>query len=496
MNDLIAYLERLEISQGRLSGQRLQVFPWEKRFLGGAFRDGTTTGALSIGRGNGKSTVLAGVACATLDGPLAVPRGETILVASSFEQARIAFEHVLAFLGDKLKDRNTWRVWDTAQQARIENRALGTRVRCLGSDPRRAHGLAPVLVLADEPAQWPDNTSERMVAALQTASGKQPHSRFIAIGTKATDPQHWFTKMLEGGADYAQVHAAPIDDPPFRVTTWRKANPSLRFLPDLRAALKREALRAKKDPTVLQSFKALRLNQGVSDVIEAVLLQPETWLEIEVDNLAQEGAYVAALDLGTSAAMSAAAGYWPDNGRLDCFAVFPEQPSLAERGLQDGVGDLYVRCAERGELLQAGDRVSDIGELLQEVVRRWGKPRAIVCDSWRQPELIQELRRVDFPFTKLVTRRMGFKDGGEDTRSYISGCLDGKVRPVKSLLLRSAMAGARTVSDTVGNRKLAKGGEGRRMRARDDAVAASILAVAEGLRHGTQEPPSLRIAVV
>ena len=29
----------------------------------------------------------------------------------------------------------------------------GVRVRCIGSDPRRAHGRTPVLILADEPAQ-------------------------------------------------------------------------------------------------------------------------------------------------------------------------------------------------------------------------------------------------------------------------------------------------------------------------------------------------------
>ena len=34
-----------------------------------------------------------------------VPRGETVIVASSFEQARIAFEHVVAFMGDKLADK-------------------------------------------------------------------------------------------------------------------------------------------------------------------------------------------------------------------------------------------------------------------------------------------------------------------------------------------------------------------------------------------------------
>ena len=86
----------------------------------------------------------------------------------------------------------------------------------------------------------------------------------------------------------------------------------------------------------------------------------------------------------------------------------------------------------------------------------------------------------------FVTRGQGFKDGSEDVRGFVAGCLDGKVRPAKSLLLRSAMAEARTVSDPAGNRKLSRKGEGgRRQLARDDAAAAAILAVAEGIRATT-----------
>ena len=66
------------------------------------------------------------------------------------------------------------------------------------------------------------------------------------------------------------------------------------------------------------------------------------------------------LDLGQNAAMSAAAAYFRD-GRLEAQACFPELPSLSERGLSDGVGDLYCRMAERGELFQAGRRVSGRG---------------------------------------------------------------------------------------------------------------------------------------
>ena len=118
--------------------------------------------------------------------------------------------------------------------------------------------------------------------------------------------------------------------------------------------------KAKRDATLLPSFLALRLNMGVGDVAENLLLEAGTWESIEGNELA-EGPYALGIDLGQNAAMSAAAAYWPATGRLDSFAVFPEKPSLLERGRRDGVGDLYHRMAGRGELLQRGDRISDVG---------------------------------------------------------------------------------------------------------------------------------------
>ena len=490
-SDLLDYLSGLTVSQSRLAGLALRILPWQRRFVRGAFGPGVQSAALSIGRGNGKTALLSGIAAATLDGPLAVPRGETIIVASSFEQARIAFEHVAAFMGDKLTDRARWKIWDTAQQARIEDRLTGARVRCIGSDPRRAHGLAPVLVLADEPAQWPDTTGERMVAALRTAAGKQPHSRFVALGTRPADAEHWFAKALAGGADFAQCHAAKPDDPPFRKTTWTKANPSLAHMPDLEAAIRTEAEQARRDPSLLAAFEALRLNKGTSDVLQSTLLDAGTWERIEIaDALTMGPRYAMGLDLGTSAAMSAAAAFDPDGGALDAFAVFPELPDLRERGLQDGVGRLYLDMSRRGELILAGQRVSDIPTLLRAALERWGKPIVIVCDRWREAELRQALDSVGFPQAALAVRGMGFHDGGADVREFRAACLGDRVKPARSLLLRSAMGEARVLVDPAGNAKLSKNASaGRRLRARDDAAAAAILAVAEGMRrHGDGKP--------
>ena len=492
MNNLIDYLSDLTVSQGRLAGQPFEVLPWQRRFIRGAFREGVQSAALSVARGNGKTALLSGIAAATLDGPLAISRGETVIVASSFEQARIAFEHVVAFMGDKLADRRAWKVWDTAQQARIEHRETGARVRCIGSDPRRAHGLAPVLVLADEPAQWPENTGERMVAALRTAAGKQPFSRFVALGTRPADPAHWFSKMLAGGADYSQCHAAKPDDPPFQKRTWAKANPSLNHMPDLSEAIRIEAKQAKADPALLAAFEALRLNLGMPDTEVSVLLDAGTWARIEGE-AALSGPLVWGIDLGTSAAQSAIACYWPESGALRCIAAFPESPSLEERGLRDGVGGLYRECARRGELLTVGRRSVDVHALLQAALDRFGRPARVIADRWREAELRDALDKAGIPTAAFEARGMGFQDGAADVRAFRRACADGKVTPTPSLLLRSAMSEARTVSDPAGNAKLSKGSQGgRRLRARDDAAAAAILAVAASTRCPVEAKPCWR----
>ena len=163
--------------------------------------------------------------------------------------------------------------------------------------------------------------------------------------------------------------------------------------------------------------------------------------------------------------------------------MFPKLPGLNERGRLDGVGGLYVKMAERGELLQLGKHTSDIGGLLREVLERWGAPISITVDRWREAELREALDVVRFPQVPLVIRGQGFKDGAEDVRFMRRAVMDGDVTPAVSLLLRNAMSEARVVTDAAGNSKLAKSTEGgRRLRARDDAAAAAILAIAAGSR--------------
>ena len=246
--------------------------------------------------------------------------------------------HMLHFLRPSLDKHGTgprgrFRLQDSANRATITDRETGALVRALGSDPRRLHGAAPRLLLYDEVAQWPSERVEPMLAALKTSRGKIPGSKALWLGTRPSMPGHPFQRALDGhGVGFALCYAAPKDAPPFRRSTWKRANPGLDHLPDLEAVIRQEAADAKCDESGMQSFLALRLNQGVSDTVVSVLVEADTWRRAEalpaLDSRASE--YVLGLDLGQNAAMSAAAAYFRD-GALEAVVCFPELPGLAER---------------------------------------------------------------------------------------------------------------------------------------------------------------------
>ena len=488
MDSLIKYIESLTVTQGDLINESVTVFPWEKRFIKGAFKRGVTTSALSIGRGNGKTSLVAAIAAAALDGPLVQPRSEVLLVASTLSQARIAYAHCLAFLGNPKGDKRKWSTIDSPQKAEIKNKENGVLLRCISSKPEGAHGAAPSLILADEPAQWSANTRDLMLAALETSMGKIPDSRMIALGTTSDDSAHWFSKWLNGAADYCQLHAADEKDAPHSKRTWKKANPSFDHLPSLASAIARDSSKAKTDSDALAMFRSLRLNMPTPDTTQAELLTPEQLKLCETDDLpSRDGQPCFGVDLGATAAMSAVACYWPESGLLEVLAAFPSIPSLSERGRHDGVGDAYTRMYERKELITTDGRTVAVSELLDAALARFGLPSAVAADRWRQGELMDAMDACGLSI-ELIPRGQGFKDGSEDLRSFRTAVLDGRVKVAPSLLLRSALSGARVVSDPAGNSKLAKSGDGagRKSRHRDDACAAAILAVATGAR---QPPP-------
>ena len=287
IDDVLRYIETLPITQGDNRGETFKVLDWQEDFIRGALAEGVRTAALSLGRNNGKSVLVAALACAHLVGPAATKRGQIFCVASTLQQAKIVFEHVLAFLADDIAEHpEAWKVNNSHHMARIRHLPSGSELRTIPSDPQRMHGLAPSLILADEPAQWGANKSERAVAALVTGMGKQPDARMIAIGTRPADNLHWFQKWLDREADFRLMYAAPECLKPFGKAALRRANPSWEHLPSLRANALGEMRKAKRDPASLPSYRALILNQGVEEILRNSLLDPTVWRKYcETDGL-------------------------------------------------------------------------------------------------------------------------------------------------------------------------------------------------------------------
>lgn len=489
MTPLERYLQSVKITQGQNAGKRLRLLDWQREFLAGALGPGVSEAAISMARGNGKSAFLASVAAACIDGPLAVPRAEVICCASSLQQAKIVYDHAVRFIESRrvdLTDRKQWRRADSVNHALLEHKPSGARLRCIGSDPKRAHGLAPALVLADEPAQWPVNQRDAMLAALRTSLGKIPGSRLVALGTRSADPAHWFTEMLDSG-DYVLDYSVPSDAPAEtwgEPATWALANPSLAAFPELRKQIEREWERTVGNPSALASFRALRLNQGVADTMTRSLVESADWLAAEGDAPA-EGDYVLGVDLGGSRSMSAAVGFWPASGRLEGLAAFPEVPGLIERERMDRAAEgAYRRMEESGELILAGRRVADIAALIGTALDRWGEPWGVATDRFRRAEFEQVCEGLDW-YPAVEWRSLMPSQSAEDVRLFRREFHEGRVTPVRSLLLRHSLAEAVTRSDNLGNESLTK----RNTQARDDVTMAAVLGVAAASRNSEYGGP-------
>ena len=466
------------------------VLRWESRFLD-EFSATSDDVNLSIPRANGKSAIAAALSCCVVDpdGPLHAEGDEVTVVASSHRQAAVVFEDALRLMRRKTGlSRNEWRVQDTMNASLLEHRATGSRLMCVGSDPRRMHGLRSRWIVGDEVAVWDPAKVEAALAALSTTLGKRADSRRLLIGTRPADEGHPFSRALVDPDALNVVYAAGAEDDPLAWKTVRKANPSLAALPYLRKRLRREMAAAGRDASALSAWRALRLNQGVADTdVCNHVLTAESWREIESD-AEPVGPSFWGIDSAEGTSMCAVSSYWPDTGRLETVAAFPSIPDLRERGLRDGVGGLYQNCYDRGELVLLGRRAPDLRALVVEAMHRFGRPVRVVADRHRLT-LLQDAVASVMPNVPLLARGMGFVAGAEHIRTFRRAALEGRVHPVESLLLRSAAASARVVVDAAGNAKLSKASQGgRRARSRDDALAASIMAVWAGLSTPVSTP--------
>ena len=480
--------------RGPKAGEKFRLLPWEKKGLRGLFKKSVEQAAVSLARGNGKSTLASalGAACVEPTSPLTSTRFEALVVASSFSQSKEAIFRDVLFhlesLGHDIENRDIWRKADSAQHSRIECRATRASLRCLGSDPKRALGYQPNLVICDEGSAWPGQHSERMYNALSTSLGKQEGGKLLAIGTMPSDQEgHWFARLIGGQADFSMLFQSTEDSDPFDPQTWKAANPSLPHMPVLRRTIAKEAEKAKRDAGLLASFLHYRCNRGGSDIERSLLIGSEEWQRVEQLPPADRiGQMTLGIDTGENQSFTAASAFWGSTGRLETFAAVPSIPDLETREREGGEVGKLTSMAGRGELVLLGQRTVPLDQFMRLVVGRFGEPNVLVCDAWKIDKLRDACEEIGLR-CPIVKRRQGPFDGDADVDEFRRGCLDDKVRPEQSLLMRSALSEAVVEHSASGSVRLTKRTQaGKRSKARTDAAVAAVLAVSQGLRMDKQ----------
>ena len=478
-------LERLRIPQGRLAGEPLRLAGFQRRFIEGALSLDVSVAALSVGRGNGKTGLAAGLAVTHLVGEWGgQPQREVTIAARTRDQGAVAFGFCRSFIEamPELDGRVTVRK-SPLLEIELDADDGPHLLKVVPSTGKAVLGGASTLAILDERAAWMASRGAELEAALLTSLGKRG-GRAIIISTSAPDDGNDFSRWLDSppSGTYVQEHRAPegltADDWPSLL----EANPGS---PEGIGATKEWLISAARQAmerggAALAHFRNLHRNERVNTESRGVLIDADAWLPCEVDVLPERaGEVVIGLDLGGAASMTASSFFWPATGRLEVLAWFPGSPSLAVRGVNDGVGRRYLEMAERGELRTLGDRTVPwrawIGQVLDHVA---GEPVvAILADRFKAAELGEALDGAGCR-VPVTWRGFGWRDGAADVEGFRRMVYDRRVAAPRSLLLRHALADSVVLLDPAANAKLAKG----RALGRIDAAAATILAVAEGER--------------
>lgn len=496
----IAFLETLIVPEGPKAGSPLVLAEYQKQFVRGALATDVMVGVLSIGRGNAKTAISAGIGLGSVMGIWdAQPKREIILAARNRDQAKTAFGFVVGFVQGLPAGEQELFTIRHGYKLEVEYAANGGGlIRVIPADGKSILGGAPTLAIMDERAAWEKDKGDSLENAILSGLGKRG-GRALIISTSAPDDANTFSRWLDEPPPgcYVQEHRPPPGLPADDLDSLLIANPGavegIGATPEWLVAQARRAIA--RGGSALSSFRNLNRNERVSTEDRSVLVTVDEWLSAEVapDALPERrGACILGVDLGGSRSMSAAAFYWPDTGRLEALGTFPAFPSLADRGASDGVSGRYREMQERGELSVMGENTVPPGPWLAEIVRQLdGADLAcVVGDRFRHAEFTEAMEKAGLGRVPFIWRGFGWKDGSEDIERFRRALFDGDVAVAPSLLLRSAFADAITLVDPAGNHKLAKA----RSLGRIDAAAATVLAVAEGMRRKAAPTRKARVA--
>ena len=437
----------------------LDLRPFQRRFLKRALAPGIRTAALSLPRGEGKSTLAAYILqrCMTPGDELFKAGAEYLLCAASLEQARNAYRPIR----EALEPTGEYRFIDSVTRIGITHKRTNTKLRVMSSNAKTAFGIVgtPVLV-ADEPGAWETVGGTLMNDAITTAQGKLDSAlRVIYIGTLAPASSGWWHDLVERGSR-GRVYVQALTGDGEKWDRWpeiKRCNPLKVSDAESRRVLLDERDEARADTRLKARFLSYRLNIPSRDESEVLLTVDDWKLATARPEGLPAGKPIVGIDLGGGRAWSAAVAIW-ESGRIEAMALAPGIPDLAAQERRDRVpAGLYQKLVDAGVLsVVEGLRVQPPKTLWESVVARWGSPVRLVCDRFR----LNELQDAVGSGCMVEPRVWQWSSASEDIRALRKIVRDGPLSIAKGSrsLLMASLSVAYVQNDTSGNMRMVKRG--------------------------------------
>ena len=451
--------------------------PFQKRFLKGALASNIDTAGFSLPRGNGKSWLAAHILtrCMTVGDPLFVKGAEYLLCAASIEQARLCFRFLKADLEESFPGEYRW--IDSVTRIGAVHKKTDTRLRVLSSNGKTGMGIVgcPLLV-ADEPGSWEVNGGQLMADAIFTAQGKPGSAmKVLIVGTLAPATSGWWHEMIQDGSR-GSTYVQALQADPAKWDKWseiKRCNPLVAVDANFRRKLLEERDEARNNPRLKARFLSFRLNVPTQDSSTMLLSVDDFQAMAFRETPERHGKPIVGVDLGGGRAWSAAVAVW-EGGRVECLALAPGIPDVAEQEKRDRVaGGSYQKLVDAGLLqIAEGLRVPTTAQLWQSIRDAWGTPVNLLCDRFRLADL-QDSTNGQVPIEPRVVR---WSEASADIRALRAYAADGPLAIAEDSrpLLAASLAVSMVKSDDQGNTRLVKSGVGNC--ARDDVSAGLCLA--------------------
>ena len=474
--------EKLVIPAGHpLAGGPLALPNYGVSFLRDVFKPETNEALFCCGRKNGKSAIVAVLLLAFLVGPLR-SRGWRCGVCSISKLKANELKTQCAQIASASGLRGL-KFWRSPSPGRIES-AFGS-VDVLSSEGTAGAAAGFDLSIIDEIGLL--KPRDRDLVASMRSSISARDGKFVSLSVFGSAP--FIPEILERrGAPGLAIHLyqapekAALDDE----DGWAAANPGLAVGIKSERYMRSEARRVQVSIADQSSFRALDLNLPATPSTE-MLVSLDDFRGCETEELpARDGPCFVGVDLGSSASMSAAVAYWPKTFRLESWAAFPSMPSLAERGSADGVGNLYERAVELGELMTFPGRVTPAHDFLAVVLDalQGADVQSVGADRFRRAEAEGAYEVAKIPWRRVWrgTGASATADGSYDVRSFQSAIIEGRIKLLPSVLFPSAIGSCTLRRDVGGNPSIHKS----KAIARIDLVSAGVISTGLAQLHGSR----------